>query len=110
MARATGASLKVSASQPCKGKTGTLTAKAKRNASATQQSGAVGRNPEATRICRSEKLNVPVREYSHRIATSNGAEGINVKRKNLIAAFGPSLRPYIAIRIARGTSDSSQNP
>jgi hypothetical protein len=36
MARATGASLKVSASQPCSGKTGTLTAKAKRNARAAQ--------------------------------------------------------------------------
>ena len=33
-----------------------------------------------------------------------------MKRKNLIAAFGPSLRPYIAIRIAIGTSDSSQKP
>ena len=42
MASATGASLKVSASQPCSGKTGTLTAKAKRNASATQKSAPAG--------------------------------------------------------------------
>jgi hypothetical protein len=35
---------------------------------------------------------------------------MNVKRKNFNAAFGPSFRPYIEIRIAIGTSDSSQKP
>ena len=38
------------------------------------------------------------------------AVGMKVKRKNLSADFGPSLRPYMAIRIAIGTSDSSQKP
>jgi hypothetical protein len=47
MARATGASLKVSATQPCSGKTGTLTAKAKRNASAAHHQAPAGRAPLA---------------------------------------------------------------
>ena len=35
---------------------------------------------------------------------------MKVNKKNFSAALGPSLRPYIAIRIAIGTSDSSQKP
>ena len=44
------------------------------------------------------------------MATSSGAEGMKVNRKNLSAALGPSLRPYMAIRMAMGTSESSQKP
>ena len=62
------------------------------------------------RICKVTKSKLPVGRRATEIATSSGAEGMKVKRKNFSAALGPSLRPYMAIRMAMGTSDSSQKP